>query len=111
MVIEPPLPHSIVARNHPRRMSGNRYGDDSLAVVRGCCDVAYSAINVASTRYVNRILRRYRFGSLAERSFVRELSFERIIIAPDLILSLKQTYAQLRLTRDKDGETSRGGSA
>jgi hypothetical protein len=37
-----------------------------------------------------------------------ELPFERITIAPDLILSLKQTYAQLRLTRDKDGKTSRG---
>lgn len=37
-----------------------------------------------------------------------ELPFERITIAPDLILSLNQIYAQLRLTRDKDGKTSRG---
>lgn len=37
-----------------------------------------------------------------------ELPLERITIAPDLILGLKQTYAQLRLTRDKDGKTGRG---
>jgi hypothetical protein len=37
-----------------------------------------------------------------------ELPFERITIAPELILSLRQIYAQLRLTRDKDGKTVRG---
>jgi hypothetical protein len=37
-----------------------------------------------------------------------ELPLERITIAPDLILGLKQTYAQLRLTRDKGGKIGRG---
>lgn len=37
-----------------------------------------------------------------------ELPFERITIAPDLILSLKQMYGQLCLTRDKDGKAARG---
>lgn len=37
-----------------------------------------------------------------------ELPVERITIAPDLILSLRQMYAQLRLTREKDGKGVRG---
>jgi len=37
-----------------------------------------------------------------------DLPFERITITSDLMLSLKQGYGQLRLTRDKDGKTVRG---